>query len=85
LRELLANQRIVTAWPDEYLDAVVERMMTMNVAQVPVISRTDGQLVGTIGWKDLLRVRARLQAEETQRTVFYRLVRARRPQPAIAE
>jgi chloride channel protein, CIC family len=73
LRQLLIGQRLVTAHPDEYLDAIVDRMMVTNVAQIPVIARGDFRLVGYVGWKDLLRVRSKLQAEETQRVVFYRV------------
>ncbi len=72
-RELLANTRPTVAFPDEYLDGLVDRMMNANVAHLPVISREDTRLVGYIGWKDLLRVRARLQAEERQRVVLYRV------------
>jgi CIC family chloride channel protein len=32
-----------------------------------------GRLVGYIGWKDLLRIRSKSQAEESQRVVFYRV------------
>ncbi|HEY0423370.1 MAG TPA: CBS domain-containing protein [Rhodopila sp.] len=63
----------MTAHPDEYLDAIVDRMMVTNVAQIPVISRSDSQLAGYVGWKDLLRVRSKSQAEVTQRVVFYRV------------
>jgi chloride channel protein, CIC family len=72
-RELLANAQVTVAFPDEYLDGLVDRMMSANVAHLPVISREDARLVGYISWKDLLRVRARLQAEERQRVVFYRV------------
>jgi CIC family chloride channel protein len=73
LKELLAEQKVVTAYPDEYLESIVDRMMTMNVAQIPIISRNDARLEGYIGWKDLLRVRSKLQTEEKQRVVFYRV------------
>jgi CIC family chloride channel protein len=73
LKELLADQKVVTAYPDEYLESIVDRMMTMNVAQIPIISRNDAHLEGYIGWKDLLRVRSKLQIEEKQRVVFYRV------------
>ena len=39
---------------------------------MPVIAREDRRLVGYVGWKDLIRVRAKLQAEETQKTSFLR-------------
>ena len=73
LAELLAGVRPVVAYPDEYLDDVVDRMTQANIAHVPVIAREDAQLVGYIGWKDLMNVRARLQAEERERVVLYRV------------
>jgi CBS domain-containing protein len=73
LKDLVAGQKLVTAYPDEYLEGIVDRMMQANVAQMPVISRNDSRLVGYIGWKDLLRIRSRLQEEEKQRVVFYRV------------
>jgi chloride channel protein, CIC family len=72
-RDLLANTKITVAFPDEYLDGLADRMMNANVAHLPVISREAARLVGYIGWKDLLRVRSRLQAEERQRVVLYRV------------
>jgi H+/Cl- antiporter ClcA len=73
LKELLEGQKLVTAYPDEYLEGTVDRMMITNVAQMPVISRSHGRLVGYIGWKDLLRIRTKLQAEESKRVVFFRV------------
>jgi chloride channel protein, CIC family len=73
LADLLAGIRAVVAYPDEYLDGLVERMSEANVAHIPVISREDGRLVGYIGWKDLMNVRFRLQAEERERVVLYRV------------
>ena len=73
LKDLLAGQNLVTAHPDEYLDAIVDRMMLRNVAQIPVIARGDSRLVGYVGWRDLLRIRAHSQEEETKRVVFYRV------------
>jgi chloride channel protein, CIC family len=72
-RELLASTKLTVAYPDEYLDAVMDRMMTANVAHVPVVSREDRRLVGYLGWRDLLAVRTRLQTEERQRVVFFRV------------
>ena len=73
LKELLGGQRVVTAFPDEYLEGIVDRMMLTNVAQMAVVSRSDERLVGYIGWKDLLRIRTKLQAEESKRVVFFRV------------
>ena len=73
LRTLLAASDTVVAYPDEYLDSVIERMSRANVAHMPVVSREDRALVGYLAWKDLLRVRTRLQAEERERVVLYRV------------
>ncbi len=73
LRMLLGAGRPVVAHPEEYLDAVIERMTRANVAHMPVVGREDAKLVGYLGWKDLMRVRSRLQAEERDRVVFYRV------------
>jgi chloride channel protein, CIC family len=81
LRELFGGERVVTAYPDEYLAEIVDRMMNANAAQLPVVSRSDHSLVGYLGWKDLLRVRGRLQAEDNQREILFR--RRPRPSPAI--
>ena len=82
LGELLAGSRIVLAHPDEYLDALADRLIdAANVAHLPVVSREDGRLVGYIGWKDLMRVRVRARAEERERVAFYRV---RRPRSFVA-
>jgi chloride channel protein, CIC family len=70
LDKLLAGSRIAVAYPDEYLDRLADRLLQVNVSHLPVISREDQRLIGYIGWKDLMRVRAKLQAEETQKTSF---------------
>lgn len=72
LQDLLQGQRFATAYPDEYLEALAERLTAANVAHLPVISREDGRLVGYIGWKDVMRVRTKLHAEENTRTAFFR-------------
>jgi CIC family chloride channel protein len=72
LDKLLVGSKISVAYPDEYLDRLADRLLQVNVAHLPVISREDQRLVGYIGWKDLMRVRAKLQAEETRKTSFFR-------------
>jgi CBS domain-containing protein len=75
LGALVAGSRVPTAYPDEYLEGVIERMMRLNVAHLAVISRADARLVGYLSWKDLMRVRLRLQQEERERMAFYRWLR----------
>lgn len=71
LAALLSNQQLQAAYPDEYLENVIERMMQANIAHMAVISRTDAKLVGYIGWRDLLGARQRVKVEETERIAFY--------------
>jgi CIC family chloride channel protein len=73
LGDLLAGTRLVVAYPDEYLDAVVQRLNAANVGHIAVVGRADGRLLGYIGWKDLMSVRTRLWAEERERVVLYRV------------
>ncbi len=73
LSTLLAGTRRAVAYPDEYLEAVIDRMMLANTAHLPVIARSDGRLTGYISWKDLLRARSKLKEEESQRMVLYRV------------
>jgi CBS domain-containing protein len=73
LKEVLERSTRSVAYPDEYLESVIERMSRANVAHLPVISREDETLVGYLGWKDLMQARTRSQAEERERVVLYRV------------
>jgi H+/Cl- antiporter ClcA len=73
LRDLLEGTSPTIAYPDEYLDEVIERMSRANVAHLSVVSREDSTLTGYLGWKDLMQVRVRSQAEERERVVLYRV------------
>jgi chloride channel protein, CIC family len=72
LGRLLASEPQIVGYPNEFLDAVADRMMEANVAHLPIVSREEGRLVGYLGWKDLLSVRAKLRAEEKQRVILLR-------------
>jgi CIC family chloride channel protein len=69
---LLASEPNVVGHPDEFLEAIADRMMEANVAHLPILSREERRLVGYVGWKDLLRVRTKLRAEEKQRVILLR-------------
>ncbi|HYL33429.1 MAG TPA: chloride channel protein [Stellaceae bacterium] len=71
LRTLLDRVKVPLAYPDEYLEGVIERMTNSNVAHLPVISRDNAKLVGYLSWKDLMRVRLHLAQEEHQRMALY--------------
>jgi CBS domain-containing protein len=70
LGELLAGSKITLAYPDEYLEALSDKLLTANVSHLPVVSREDERLIGYIGWKDMMRVRSKKQAEERDRTAL---------------
>jgi H+/Cl- antiporter ClcA/CBS domain-containing protein len=73
LGALLAGSRPFLGRPDDYLDGLIESMTRANIAHIPVVEPDNGRLVGYIGWKDLMNVRARMQADERDRVVFYRV------------
>jgi hypothetical protein len=45
-------------------------MVAADVGRVPILDRKDGKLIGIVARKDLLRVRAKLHAEERDRDRF---------------
>ncbi|TPL54710.1 chloride channel protein [Mesorhizobium sp. B2-4-6] len=70
LGELLTGSKITLAYPDEYLEALSDKLLLANVSHLPVVSREDERLVGYIGWKDMMRVRSKKQAEERDRAAL---------------
>ncbi|MFD1988158.1 chloride channel protein [Mesorhizobium newzealandense] len=70
LGELLAGSKVTLAYPDEYLEGLSDKLLMANVSHLPVVTRDDLQLVGYVGWKDLMRVRSRKQAEERDRSTL---------------
>lgn len=70
LGELLAGSKVTLAFPDEYLEGLSDKLLMANVSHLPVVSREDAKLVGYVGWKDLMRVRSRKQAEERDRSTL---------------
>jgi chloride channel protein, CIC family len=82
--ELLKGATVPIAHPDEYLEGVIDRMMTLNVAHLAVIGGDDPTLVGYVSWRDLLQVRKRLQQEEAHRGLDRRWIGRRRAKPAAS-
>jgi CBS domain-containing protein len=76
--ELLAGTKIMTADPDEYLESLAEKMMTANVAHMPVVAPDTGALVGYVGWKDLMQARQKVRVEDRDRAAFLPLHRHRK-------
>lgn len=82
LGELLKGTSVPIAHPDEYLEGVIDRMTRLNVAHLAVIASDDPTLVGYLSWRDLLRVRLRLQQEDVHGA--FNWVRRRRRKVAKA-
>ncbi|MBZ9858156.1 chloride channel protein [Mesorhizobium sp. CA12] len=85
LGELLAGNKITLAYPDEYLEALSDKLLLANVSHLPVVSREDERLVGYIGWKDMMRVRSKKQAEERDRTALLSFGAKRKTQQSISD
>lgn len=85
LGELLAGSKVTLAYPDEYLEGLSDKLLTANVSHLPVVTREGSLLVGYVGWKDLMRVRSRKQAEERERSTLLGLGTRRRKKEAAVE
>ena len=71
----------VTAYPDEVLRSIADRMASHGIGAIPVVNRADATcLVGLITQFDLLRAREKLLTEErhVQRILSVRVVPGRR-------
>jgi len=85
LGELLAGSKITLAYPDEYLEALSDKLLLANVSHLPVVSREDERLIGYIGWKDMMRVRSKKQAEERDRTALLSFGAKRKAQQSVSD
>jgi CBS domain-containing protein len=70
LAELVQGTTIPIAYPDEYLDSVVDRLLQANAAHLVVVSRQDNTLAGYVGWRDLMSAKIKLRQEENDRASF---------------
>jgi H+/Cl- antiporter ClcA len=70
LDELVQGTTIPVAYPDEYLDSVVDRLLQANAAHLVVVSRQDNTLAGYVGWRDLMSAKIKLRQEENDRASF---------------
>ncbi|TPI10030.1 chloride channel protein [Mesorhizobium sp. B4-1-3] len=85
LGELLAGSKITVAYPDEYLEALSDKLLNANISHLPVVSREDERLVGYIGWKDMMRVRSKKQAEERDRSALLSFGARRKTQQSVRD
>ncbi|AZO43970.1 CBS domain-containing protein [Mesorhizobium sp. M7D.F.Ca.US.005.01.1.1] len=85
LGALLAGSKVTLAYPDEYLEGLSDKLLMANVSHLPVVTREGSQLVGYVGWKDLMRVRSRKQAEERERSTLLGFGTRRRKKAEMVE
>ncbi|CAM3791228.1 chloride channel protein [Bordetella tumulicola] len=78
LGEILAGRELFVGYPDELASQVADRMALTGGGRVPIVERATGRLVGLVGRKDLLRVRAGRLRDERERTAYFRWRGARR-------
>ena len=74
LGEQLAGQPLVTAYEDELVGQVADRMVASDTGRVPILGRSDGALVGLIARRDLLRVRSNAVRQEREREALMRVL-----------
>ncbi|UCI34054.1 chloride channel protein [Mesorhizobium sp. B4-1-4] len=84
LGDLLAGSKVTLAYPDEYLEGLSDKLLMANVSHLPVVNPESLQLVGYVGWKDLMRVRSRKQAEERDRSTLLGFGTRRGKQQGVA-
>jgi CIC family chloride channel protein len=75
LGAMLAERPLLAGYPDELVGRLADRMAQADVGRVPVVRRADRVLRGIIARKDLLRVRARMAAQESERRPVFSLWR----------
>ncbi len=49
------TEKVATAFPDESLAALTDRMMEKDARHMPVVDEEDGTLLGLVSHRDLLR------------------------------
>ncbi|MBO9353432.1 CBS domain-containing protein [Bordetella petrii] len=78
LGEMVAGRELFVGYPDELASQAADRMALTGVGRLPIVERATGRLVGLVGRKDLLRVRAGRLRDERERTAYFRWRTARR-------
>jgi H+/Cl- antiporter ClcA len=72
LRDMLAEQDLITGHDDDLVGHLADRMAATDVGRVPILRRGDDVLVGLVARRDLLRVRATVVRYEQEREALIR-------------
>lgn len=65
----------VVGYADELVGDLADRMAASDIGRVPIVERGSGRLAGLVARRDLLRVRARVWAQERERAALLALRR----------
>jgi CIC family chloride channel protein len=69
----LADEEIFSAYADDPVGDLADRMAVADIGRVPILDRATKKIVGLVARRDLLRVRARVIREERERRRMLRL------------
>jgi CBS domain-containing protein len=72
LGNILPKTPLFSAYPDELVSDLADRMMEADIGRVPVIDREIEKLIGLVARKDLLKLRAKALIEDRDRQAFFR-------------
>src|SRR5580692_1624129 len=73
LADALADEEIFSAYADDLVGDLADRMAVADIGRVPILDRATRKIVGLVARRDLLRVRARVIREERERRKLLRL------------
>ncbi|MEK1872899.1 MAG: chloride channel protein [Rhizobium altiplani] len=71
LADLVSDSSVPLAHPDDTVGYVADLMLATDAGRIPIVDPDNGQLVGLVARKDLLRLRHSLRASETERRPYF--------------
>lgn len=72
LAQALDGRELLVGYPDDLASKLADNMAVAGVGRVPIVERATGRLIGLIGRKDLLQLRAVRLSDEQERVAFFR-------------
>ncbi len=71
LDDVVSDSSAVMAHPDDVLGRVADLMVASDLGRLPVVERSTHRVVGLVARKDLLRIRAVVNAQEEDRNAYF--------------
>jgi H+/Cl- antiporter ClcA len=71
LDEMVSDSSVAVAHPDDVLGRVADLMVAADLGRIPVVDREAHRVVGLVARKDLLRIRAVVNAQEEDRSAYF--------------